>query len=354
MLPYWLMFGVPAFAALFERRGKALDHPGERWLFFIAGLAVCLLVGLRNDVGADWPAYLGHLVRASLTVFIDIPKLGDPGYALLNWISARVDPAVWLVNLVCAGLFSWGLFSFALAQPRPWLALAVAIPYLVIVVAMGYTRQGVAIGLAMRGLVALGRERSNLKFVVWVLIAATFHKSAVLLIPISALAESHGRVWTILWVGCAAILAYFALLQDSVDKLMYTYVAREYDSGGAAVRVIMNAIPAALFIFFRKRFLLSPREKQLWLILALIAIALVPALVISPSSTAVDRVGLYLIPIQIMVLSQIPESFGRSGRSYRFLGFLVVLYSAFVQYVWFNFGSHAIYWLPYQNYLVQG
>ena len=110
-----------------------------------------------------------------------------------------------MVNSACAGLFSWGLFSFVNAQPRPWLALSVAVPYLVIVVAMGYTRQGVAIGFAMGGLLALGGERSNLRFVLWVIVAATFHKSAVLLIPIAALAEERGRWWTALWVGGATI-----------------------------------------------------------------------------------------------------------------------------------------------------
>ena len=93
---------------------------------------------------------------------------------------------------MAGGIFAIGLVFFCRNLPRPWLALAVAVPYLVIVVAMGYTRQGVALGLAMLGLVALGKKGTGW-FVFWVMLAATFHKTAVLLLPLAALAAAHNR-----------------------------------------------------------------------------------------------------------------------------------------------------------------
>ncbi len=190
---------------------------------------------------------MDYLVTASYKEWAEIPSSSDPGYIFLNWLVARWGFEVWLVNFLCAALFAWGLWAFALAQPRPWLAFVIAVPYLVIVVAMGYTRQGVAIGLAMHGLVALGgKNKSNVRFVLWVILAATFHKSAVLLIPIAALAQDRGRAWTISWVGGAAILAYFTLLESSVDALRSNYIDAQYDSGGALIRVAMNAFPAAV------------------------------------------------------------------------------------------------------------
>ncbi len=62
-------------------------------------------------------------------------------------------------------------------------------PYLINIVAMGYTRQSVALGFAMIGLAALGEQRVR-RFVLWVLVGALFHKSAVLLLPIAALAAA--------------------------------------------------------------------------------------------------------------------------------------------------------------------
>ncbi|MER8950808.1 EpsG family protein [Mesorhizobium sp. M0959] len=352
MLPYWLLFGIPAFASLFERRYKKLWHKGEPFLFLVAVALVGSFIGLRYQVGGDWNSYVRHLALASTIDFEKIPTIGDPGYVLLNWLVAKWGGDVWLVNLACAGLFCWGLFAFAKDQPRPWLALATAVPYLVVVVAMGYTRQGVAIGLAMRGLVALGGQKSNLRFVLWVLAAATFHKSAILLIPISALAENRGRWWTAFWVGGATILSYFTLLERSVDNLIYGYIDREYDSGGAIIRIAMNSLPAVLLILFRDRFEMPQHEKRIWIIASLLALALVPALVFSPSSTAVDRIGLYLIPLQLVVLSRIPDAFGKSEQNSRFLGFVVASYSGFVLYTWLNFASHAHLWVPYQMYFM--
>ena len=78
---------------------------------------------------------------------------------------------------------------FAEAQQRPWLAMVVAIPYLVIVVAIGYTRQGVGDRLIMAGLASYTRKGSVLRFAAYVAIAATFHKTAVVALPLVALRQ---------------------------------------------------------------------------------------------------------------------------------------------------------------------
>jgi hypothetical protein len=246
-------------------------------------------------------------------------------------------------------LFSWGLVAFCRQQPRPWLALAVAVPYMVVVVAMGYSRQGEALGLAMLGLVGLAR-RNNLQFVLLVALAATFHKSAVLLVPLAVLAEPRGRLWTGLWVGIAAVLLYWVLLADSVDALMAGYVEAQYQSEGAAVRIAMNAMPAALLLLLRKRVAWQQvAERNLWTMLALAALAAVVALLVSPSSTAVDRVALYLIPLQLFVFARLPDLLGH-GRDRRHWVVAVVLYYAAVLLVWLVFATHSQYWLPYRFY----
>ena len=103
----------------------------------------------------------------------------------------------------------------------------------------------------MLGLVAL-TERKLLRFVVFVVLAATFHKSAVILMPLAVLAGAKNKIWTVFWVGISSVLFYVLLLQDSVDALKSGYIEAQYDSSGAAIRVAMNALPAALFLLFRR------------------------------------------------------------------------------------------------------
>jgi len=219
---------------------------------------------------------------------------------------------------------------------------------MVVVVAMGYSRQGVALGLAMLGITKLAKGNIY-RFILAITIAATFHKSALLLIPVAVLATPRGRVVTGIWVGITGLLLYWTLLADSVDSLVASYITAGYQSEGAVIRIAMNALPAALLILFRKQFEWTNVERNLWTTMAGLAILTTGVLVISPSSTAVDRVALYLIPLQLYVFARVPDLVGREGER-RLWVVLSVSYYALVLFVWLNFATHSAYWLPYRFY----
>ena len=69
-----------------------------------------------------------------------------------------------------------------------------------------------------------------------------------------------------------------------------------------------------------------------------------------PSSTAVDRVGLYMLPLQLVVFSHLPDVLGKQNGGKPIWVALVLAYYCAVQFVWLNFASHAKYWLPYRFY----
>lgn len=309
------------------------------------------MIGLRHEVGGDWSTYLDHIEMVTNVSWQDALIQGDPAYSLLNWVAAETKLGIYFTNTVCAALFSWGLVVFCRAQPRPWLALVVAVPYLVTVVAMGYTRQGVAIGLAMLGLVALS-DRKLLRFVIFLALAATFHKSAMILMPLAVLAGTKRRLWTLMWVCVATVLFYGLLLEKYVETLKSGYLEAQYQSQGAAIRVAMNAVPAALFLWYRRRFEMQPADRTFWTWMSIGALAFVILLVVSPSSTAVDRVALYWIPLQLFVLSRLPNAIGNpKGENKQWVN-AVVAYSAAVLFVWLFFAQTAFAWLPYQFYPV--
>lgn len=350
MLPYWFLFVLAAWRASTRLQAMPLA-PAARWpdWWRVAFAVMVLMIGLRHQVGGDWLTYAEAIQRASHDSLQTAVTQGDPAYSVLNWLAARLDLGPYFVNTVCAALFAWGLVVFCRAQPRPWLALVVAVPYLVTVVAMGYTRQGTAIGLAMLGLVALA-DRKTMRFVLFVALAATFHKSAVILMPLAILAGTRNRWWTALWVGLASLLFYVLLLQESVDALNVNYIGAQYESSGAAIRVAMNAVPAVLFMGFRRRFVMLAADRTFWTWMSLGAIAFVGLLVVSPSSTAVDRVALYWIPLQLFVLSRLPDVLGRRHGPNGIWVRAVVGYSAAVLFVWLFFAQTAFAWLPYQFY----
>jgi hypothetical protein len=67
---------------------------------------------------------------------------------------------------------------------------------------------------------------------------------------------------------------------------------------------------------------------------------------ILPSSTAVDRLALYALPLQVVVMSRLPilirsEFAGKA---------LIISYCSAILFVWLNFGANAMGWVPYRAY----
>ena len=79
----------------------------------------------------------------------------------------------------------------------------------------------------------------------------------------------------------------------------------------------MNAAPVSISLLFRKRFQLSLEELFFGTWMAWSALLFVVLLKVSPSSMAVDRVALYWVPLQLLVLARLPNALGRAdGKTY--------------------------------------
>ena len=359
MAMYWLLLLIPALGTLLApghkwqtqgavQQGRPHNARASLPISFFA-LLLMLVVGFRHEVGGDWLHYLAPVELAVSQTWLEGTMAGgDPAYGLVTWVSAQLGGGVYLVNLVCAAIFAWGLHVYARSSPQPWLTLCVAVPYLVIVVAMGYTRQGVAIGLVMVGLVAL-QKGLLYRFAVWVVLAALFHKSALILLPLAVF--SGRKKWgTVLGVLLVGGLLFVLLLAEYVDSLVAGYITDQYASSGAGIRVAMNALPGAIFLALRNRFNLAPEQKSFWVWMSLGSLAFVFLLAVSPSSTAVDRVALYWIPLQLFVWSRLPLAMAKGSASQRIWVVLVLAYAFAVQFVWLFYADHSSAWLPYRFY----
>lgn len=348
MLPYLLAWGVFAVGGLSSARRIA----GSTLLAL--GLFLTLLIGLRDQVGGDWFTYLPDLLRVQGLPLEAVLQRPEPGYALLNWLGTTWGGGIYFVNTICGLIFSVGLIRFCRAQPRPWLALTLAFPYLVVVVAMGYSRQGVAIGLEMLALLALQRDRL-LQFLAWIALAASFHRPVLvlLLLPVATLSPTL-RFGQLIRLALLAIASYgliTAVIAPDIDYYVQGYLETEYQSQGALIRVVLCLLPGLLFLFNRRCFQLPPISQKIWSLLSLLTVAAAIGLATIASSAAIDRLALYLIPLQLFVGSRLPDThlWGLSSQAWNQL---LVLFSLAVLLVWLLFAAHAFAWLPYRNLLL--
>ena len=348
MLPYLLSWSIFATAGLSSARRIA----GSTLLAL--GLFITLLIGLRDQVGGDWFNYFPYLERSIGMPFGGFLLRNEPGFGLLNWIGANIGGSIYFVNTICGLVFTIGLLLFCRAQPRPWLALCLAFPYLVTVVAMGYSRQGVAIGLEMIALLALQRDRL-LQFLLWIVLASTFHRTSLVLMVLPASTLSVGlrfsQLIRLLLLAGASYGLYSAVIAPDIDYYVRGYIEAEYQSQGALIRVALCLLPALCFLPNRRRFQLAPDVQRIWTLISLMAVGAAIGLFTVASSTAVDRLALYLIPLQLFVGSRIPDAriFGTSPTSWNQL---LIALSFAVLMVWLLFAAHSQYWLPYRNLLL--
>jgi len=345
MTPYWFMFLMP-FIAVFSPVRASKDLQLFAWLSF--GVLAVFFIGTRHEVGGDWDNYLKMYYLVTDGFIVDDLRMSDIGYAFLNWLMAQLNFGIYGVNLVCALIFVGGLIKFSRTLPLPWLAVLVAIPYLFVVVGNGYARQAVALGFELFALCALARL-ATVKFFLFVILAALFHKSAVVLALFGIFSGPNKFApLRILLGGLVAIVTIGVFLQASYEDLILHYVEQKMESAGGLIRVLMNVVPAIVMLLIYKQWVSRFGKQEPWLIFALLSLICVPLVLLA--STAVDRMALYLLPLQLYVWSHFPLLF--KNPMFRYAALLGVIgYYIAVMWVWLNLGHHAKYWLPYQSVL---
>jgi hypothetical protein len=347
MLPYWVMFlllAVPATTAKVQVRGRG--QPA--WL--AVGLLLVLFVGYRHWVGGDWFAYVRHFEEAARVYdWRDIWLTSDPGYVYLNWLMNQWGFEVYAVNLVSATILITGIVAFARRQPYPWIALAVAFPYLIVVVGMGYTRQAVAIGFILLALNAL-ELRQFARYLVFIALATLFHRTALIMIPLGFFLWGRGWVFRAFALVTAAYALYDLLVAEDVSELWQNYVEAEMQSQGAMIRAVMNIVPAALLLLYWKNWRTAFPDYWFWFWIAVGALLCIPLL--GFASTAVDRIALYFLPMQMVVFARLPYLMQHRFNPGLLKAGIVAGYAA-VLYVWLNYAAHSIWWVPYRNALFE-
>ncbi|MBS62892.1 MAG: hypothetical protein CMN27_08065 [Salinisphaera sp.] len=313
--------------------------------WFLGGI-IALSIGLRFEVGTDWWNYIAMYFRpAGQVSFVQALGSPDPGFFLFNWFAQTLGFGYWSVNLLAGVVFTAGLVRFVRRLPEPLVAFTAAIPYMAIVVAMNYTRQALAIGFVLWALPYL-YDRRLLAYLVTVTAGALFHKSAIIFVPLMALAGRPNDMRVVLGAGVASGVVFGVLLASRFDSLWRQYVESEFShtSEGAPLRVAMNAFPAAVWLIIARKVELNRVERRVWAVLSIMS--LVGMVLVFQAPAAVDRVALYFSPLQLMCAAYLIR-FVRPHD--RVLARIVVLaVYALVQYVWLVYASHSPDWFPYR------
>lgn len=357
---YWILFIWPAIGALTNARASSVMG---RTSFWALAVVLALVIGLRFQVGPDWDLYLTHLESLSASTWINavINVNGDPAYWLLNWLANVTGCGIWLVNVVSAAIYVYGMFVLAKETASPWLAVTVAMPFMGIVIGMNYTRQAAAMGFIFLAVVALGNSKV-LRFACLVVAAAMFHKTAAIILPLGVLVVSKNMrnryaAW-IKYAGNGAVIAivclliYYLFLADSSTAFIENYLTGQMVSGGTVVRVLMNSLAAACMVLVRRNHWISLEKRKFWSRYAWSTLPFLVAIIVLPPLTMIDRLAFYWMPLQVYVFGQLPGALQRSGLK-NIAKTAITMSYATVLLVWLNYGNFSFAWKPYRFYPVE-
>ena len=332
----------------------ALSFQRPRKGHHLAGLAAFYVflwtfTGLRFEVGPDWTGYTYIFQGVQTQDWAAIANDREPGFFLINKLADALGWDLPGVNAMCAGLFLFGLYRFAATTANPWLATAAVLPYLVFIVSMSGVRQAAAIGLAF---LALSRWRES--GLIWKLgliaLAASFHNSAVVFL-IFVLWDGGRYPLVRAIVGSAVLVVAARYLDNSgaTDTYASRYFEQNVESGGAFYHVALDAVPGAIYLFFRRQIAAHGWTSGLMQRASIIAVALLPLVLLS--STGASRLSLYFSFVQMWVF---PAFVAAHGKRWIPATFMCVVYFLAVFVVYFTLGSHVDAYVPYRNILLEG
>lgn len=347
MLIYWFIYFFICISVLFCN----VKSIYSKLIFIFTMLFMVFFIGFRYEVGADWKNYLVIYDYFKYIDFKEALFISDIAYSILNYISQSLGfEDTIFVNVICGLLVCIFIYITFLKLKEYWVLLLILFPYHILVVSLNYTRQSVALAILMYAFTFL-IEKRILKYIVFILFAALFHKTAILFllfVPLFFMVKRYYLyLYEILSIGMISVMLYLSSLSE---QNMYISSDSDISSAGVFMRLSIHVIPVYLYLFFRNKFYLHFNQQIINILDYMLLLILFCCILALPFSTLSDRFNLYLIFFDLFVVSFIFYQAKLSTRLAITLS-LITYFTMFI-YVWIFYGEWASKaWIPYKNYV---
>lgn len=344
---YFIILFIISIGALIDNRviqKRALNRIFDFLLIFIL-----IINGLRHEIGADWGLYLLRLNETKGESFQSIVGLNkDLFYYFINWLGANFFGGIYLVNFICSLIIIFCIRKYLYSIKYKWLGLLVLYPYYLVIVSNNYTRQAVSIAIFMFG-ISLLKKNMFIRFSAFNLLSTSFHFSSVInfIYPAIISLKRNKGVFIVTAIFASLFGIYF--YQTRLSSLIEVYLLSTiYESKGVLIRLIFLLIPSVIFLIYAKAFSTST-EKKVYQLVSFGVIFLLIGYFIGVPTTLLDRIALYLIPINVLVFSNISLIMPRVKQKY-FVGSLFNISLAFIYLsAWLIFSKHSPSFIPYKS-----
>ena len=153
MTIYWIMLIFPTLGLLAPiKLNRNLSTLTWLWV----SLCLILIVGLRHEVGGDWPQYINNFERFSKNFnLFDINIRSDYGYEFISWLVFKFNLTFHYVELILSFFFVYSLYRISEREKYRSLTLVVCFPVFILIMGMGFVRQGTALAFFIIALIII-------------------------------------------------------------------------------------------------------------------------------------------------------------------------------------------------------
>ena len=295
---YLIVFAVLLLCGLISKGNPSLRSA----LYYCCLIGLILFAGFRYEVGCDWTGYLNifDLARNHETPRSEI------SFWFANRLLHKFDLDYPYINVIASLAFFIGLHALAKRQPDPLNVLILSFPILVLELAMSAIRQAIAVGFLCFAYNAFNDGRV-LRFIIVVLIAASFHSSAMFLLVLTPFVRGELSARRIaLGAALASPGVYYMLTSEAFETYSQRYIGSATDAAGAPFRSGLLALTGIAFLWFLddKWKMQSVQDYKLVKVSSYMMTSTFPLSLFS--SVAGDRIAFYLYPIQLVILARLP------------------------------------------------
>lgn len=203
---------------------KFRRHYMEYALLFLSMSPFIILSGVRYDVGVDYfytyTKIYDYVAQGLTYAQVDALWNCEPGFWLLNKIIVIMGGGyVWLFTITSAIIIV--LFWVAFYQQSDNLCLSILVFFCAetYFISLAYVRQFIALAVIFYGLKYIGKTdvKSLFKFMACVLIAVTFHKSSIIMLPL--IIAPYVKLHPAFLASSVAVVSVF---KDKLETLLIT------------------------------------------------------------------------------------------------------------------------------------
>jgi hypothetical protein len=271
------------------------------YLFYV--LMFIFIFGFRNEVGADWFSYKANfnLYVNNINEFFDgVSELNlrEIGFRLVNYFSYLSEinylGVIFTTTLIFIVFSIYGAIKLNI---NPYYFLTLTFPFHVVMSGMNLTKQSLALAISFAGIHYLLENKKG-SFVFIILLAASFHTSALILLAylLIVIKKRYALVFSTM------LFPIYILMSVRYEQ----YFESGSSSGGFFLRIAFVVV-ILVSLWILKSYWLKKSQIESRLYYSLYAFFIVIMFIALISSTMADRLSYYLIVFSAGLFLRIDE-----------------------------------------------